>query len=71
MIYEKAKAEIVIFDNSDVITTSGCPGNAANKGQGQGGGNDCGGSSDNKQGCVKVNSGNVKAQDMWNANWLD
>ena len=26
MKYEKATAEVVMFDNSDVITTSGCEG---------------------------------------------
>ena len=24
MIYEKATAEVILFDNSDVITASGC-----------------------------------------------
>ena len=31
MKYEKAKAEVVLFDNSDVITTS-CGGSNSNKG---------------------------------------
>lgn len=37
MRYEKAKAEVVMFDNSDVITTSNCAGqnhdNGCPKGQ--------------------------------------
>lgn len=36
MKYEKAKAEVVLFDNSDVITASekpgGCPGSSSNSG---------------------------------------
>lgn len=72
MIYEKAKAEIVIFDNSDVITNSGCPGNSNNKGNGQGGGNDCAHNSNNKQYCDHgVNSKtDGKPAEMWDAGWL-
>ena len=33
MVYEKAMAEVILFDNSDVITASGCD-NGNNKGQG-------------------------------------
>lgn len=37
MIYEKATAEVILFDNSDVITASpgGCPNNT-NRGHGGG-----------------------------------
>lgn len=70
MKYEKARAEVIAFDNSDVITASNCPGNSANKGNGQGAGNDCG--YDNKQACNKVNSGGFKSErDMLNADWLN
>ena len=33
MVYEKAMAEVILFDNSEVITASGCD-NGNNKGQG-------------------------------------
>lgn len=71
MVYEKAVAEIVLFDNSDVITASNCPGNSNNKGNGQGGGNFCTTSPNNKQMCTHQNS-DLSAQpaDMWNADWL-
>lgn len=51
MIYSKALASVILFDNSDIITQSNCPGNAANKGNGQGGGNDCLNNDNNKQYC--------------------
>lgn len=31
MEYQKAKAEVVLFDNSDVVTTSDCNGNHLDK----------------------------------------
>lgn len=38
MTYEKAVAERIEFDSSDVITTSDCPVNGWSHGCGQGGG---------------------------------
>lgn len=71
MKYEKAMAEVIAFDNSDVITASNCPGNSPNKGNGQGAGNDCATAFDNKQGCEKINSGGYKSNaEMWDAKWL-
>lgn len=41
MIYEKATAEVILFDNSDVIRTSGCcKGNKGSSNHDNGGGND-------------------------------
>lgn len=49
MIYEKATAEVILFDNSDVITASDIEG-ACNNGSGNGGGHNkgCGNGSSKK-----------------------
>lgn len=71
MIYEKAMAEVVFFDNSDVITKSGCGnGNNGNQGSNCTGDNvtnqyDCSKNQDVQHDSSKVNSA------MWDAGWLD
>lgn len=57
MIYEKATAEVILFDNSDVIRTSG--GSCKNKGQ------------DNGNGCKKQVSGNCPGQHWRGENGLN
>ena len=57
MIYEKATAEVILFDNSDVIRTSNCNGHSANKVHGEctGNGNQNHGGPGNKNSYSRAN----------------
>lgn len=78
MKYEKAIAEVIAFDNSDVITTSGnCPGNSNNKNSGGGMGcknapsNTGGGNQGNCNGGLPdIYDGGADYQMMNDAGWL-
>ena len=61
MIYEKATAEVILFDNSDVIRTSG-----SCKNKGQDNGNGCGNTSGNCPGQEWKENGNGLSK--WRAN---
>ncbi len=60
MIYEKATAEVILFDNSDVIRTSG-----SCKNKGQDNGNGCSGNSGD---CVGGHWKKQNGLNEWRAN---